>query len=1099
MTDLPLISTKIWNDKYRFKTLEGVAIDETISDTWMRVAVALAEPEEPENRRRVRDKFYEIMNSGKFSPAGRIIAGAGTDRHVTLSNCFTMGTIPDSMDGIFSMLKEAALTMQAGGGIGYDFSTIRPKGAPVVGVGADASGPLSFMDVWDAMCRTVMSAGSRRGAMMATMRCDHPDIMDFITAKKDKARLRMFNLSVLVTDAFMKAVRNDTDWVLSFTDKHGTRHIGETVKAVDLWNAIMESTYAFAEPGVIFIDRVNEDHNLNYLETIATTNPCVPGDTPILTNEGWVPIAYTIGKTTKVWNGETYSEVTPFLTGQDQPLVEVCLSDGTQLTCTPTHEFILSDGNRVQAQNLKTSDPLEKHDFPVIDHPVSLGKAGVDPYTQGFFSGDGTQDSRGRQYIALFGPKKELVESFTPRVSVNEYTITGGYEGTDTEQTKTYVYLGKQVLHGKSFVPEHWSIPDRLEWLAGLLDSDGCVLTDVNSKSVQVSSKDREFLYRVKLMLNTLGVRGWLAEMKDCWRLCISATEVASLQDLGFLTKRLDISNNNPNRDASRFVRVLSVVPTDERDDVYCFTERKRHAGVFNGVRTGQCGEKPMGPYASCLLGSLNLVKFVTDPFTSKAKIDVPAIMETVGTAIRLMDNVVDAGRFPLDKQLEKAKADRQLGLGVTGLASALAMMRVRYGSGRAQELTEKIMQVIAHAAYDTSIGLAKEKGAFPTFEADKFFGDKYKPTFAGRCLTESQKKDIRKYGIRNGLLVSIAPTGTISLFAGNVSSGVEPIFAYGFDRKVLQPDGSHVIERVEDYAVAEYRRFWEAEQAASDDLPMNFDVDEHLPDYFTNAQELPPKDHVVMQAAAQKYVDSSISKTINVPEDISFEDFKSVYDLAYDLGCKGCTTYRPNEITGSVLSVDKPKEKKPEEITKQITEKRDGTPDPVFSAKPPERPRSIRGETYKIKIGDTPALYLTVNDVEENGQRRIFEVFLNSRDMESHAWVTGMTLTLSAIFRRPGDPSFIIEELKGVYDPAGGGWSEGRYVRSPLAAIGQILESHMAKLNTAEEPAFVRRDSEPIPQTPVKGKACPKCQEHALKVENGCPTCTNCGWSKCW
>ncbi len=267
MPAIASISQQIWDMKYRLKGPDGAAVDKTIEDSWRRVAEALAEPETDPSL--WAGRFYQALSDFKFLPAGRVLAGAGTGRNVTLFNCFVMGTIPDDMSGIFEHLREAALTMQQGGGIGYDFSTLRPKGAPVKGVGADASGPLSFMDVWDAMCRTIMSAGYRRGAMMATLRCDHPDIEAFIEAKGEAGRLRMFNLSVLVTDAFMQAVIEDAPWELSFA--------GETfkvVKARELWERIMRATYTYAEPGVIFIDRINRLNNLYYCETISATNPC---------------------------------------------------------------------------------------------------------------------------------------------------------------------------------------------------------------------------------------------------------------------------------------------------------------------------------------------------------------------------------------------------------------------------------------------------------------------------------------------------------------------------------------------------------------------------------------------------------------------------------------------------------------------------------------------------------------------------------------------------------------------------------------------------------------------------------------------------------
>src|SRR5665213_2955388 len=271
MASVAAISQQIWDMKYRLKG-EGGVVDKTIEDSWRRVAAALAVPErEPELW---AGRFYEALADFKFLPAGRVMAGAGSGRNVTLFNCFVMGAVPDDMAGIFTHLREAALTMQQGGGIGYDFSTLRPKGAPVKGVGADASGPLSFMDVWDAMCRTIMSAGYRRGAMMATLRCDHPDIEAFIDAKREPGRLRMFNLSVLVTDAFMQAVREGAPWELSF---NGTTF--KVLPARELWDRIMRATYAYAEPGVIFIDRINKRNNLHYCETISATNPC--GEQPL--------------------------------------------------------------------------------------------------------------------------------------------------------------------------------------------------------------------------------------------------------------------------------------------------------------------------------------------------------------------------------------------------------------------------------------------------------------------------------------------------------------------------------------------------------------------------------------------------------------------------------------------------------------------------------------------------------------------------------------------------------------------------------------------------------------------------------------------------
>jgi len=752
------IAEQIWHMKYRLVTDDGG--ESSIEDTWRRIARALAAVES--DPALWEDRFYAALEDFKFLPAGRITAGAGTGRKVTMFNCFVMGTIPDDMGGIFAALREAALTMQQGGGIGYDFSTIRPRGAEVRGVSADASGPLSFMDVWDAMCRTIMSAGSRRGAMMATMRCDHPDIEDFIAAKSDSARLRMFNLSVLVTDAFMEAVKADGTWDLVFDGR-----VYRTVQARDLWNRIMQATYDYAEPGVIFIDRINAANNLAYCEEIAATNPC---------------------------------------------------------------------------------------------------------------------------------------------------------------------------------------------------------------------------------------------------------------------------------------------------------------------------GEQPLPPYGACLLGSINLARLVVDPFGKRARLDAAALKDLVRVAVRMMDNVVDASNFPLPEQAEEARNKRRIGLGVTGLADALLMLGLRYGSDKAARQTEIWMHKIAVAAYLASVELAREKGAFPLFEAEKFLA-----SGTMQEMDESVRAAIAEHGIRNALLTSVAPTGTISLYAGNVSSGIEPVFAYSYTRKVLQKDGSRSEEEVVDYAVQMWRDLM-------GDAP--------LPDHFVNAQTLPPEDHVKMQAAAQKWVDSSISKTINCPADISFEDFKDVYMQAWDLGCKGCTTYRPNEVTGSVLSVSENEDKVPGEGPGPASKGEGG--DVIYMSDPLDRPTELEGATYKLKWPDSNhAIYVTVNDIVLNGHRRPFEVFINSKNMEHFAWTVALTRMISAVFRRGGDVSFVVEELKAVFDPRGGAWMNGKYIPSILAAIGGVLERHMVSIGFLESEGLGLK-TDPTAQPPdtgtarPRGPACPACGSFEMRMIEGCMTCASCGHSKC-
>jgi ribonucleoside-diphosphate reductase alpha chain len=580
-----VISRQIWETKYRFQAEPGG--EATICDTWRRVARALAAVErDPASW---EPRFFEALVDFEFLPGGRILSGAGTGRRVTLFNCFVMGTLEDSMDGIFDGLKEGALTMQQGGGVGYDFSTLRPSGASAKSVGTIASGPVSFMQIWDAMCATLLSTGARRGAMMATLRCDHPDLEQFIAAKQDPGRLRHFNLSVLVHDAFMRAIEEDQDWALVFP-LEGAPEAGDEivlrrwsgsrepvkcrvlrrVRARALWNQLMRATYEYAEPGVIFIDRINRLNNLWYDEHISATNPC---------------------------------------------------------------------------------------------------------------------------------------------------------------------------------------------------------------------------------------------------------------------------------------------------------------------------GEIPLPPYGACDLGSINLTRFVRDPFSSSARIDLDGLRRTTALAVRMMDNVIDVSRFPLPRQAERARGTRRIGLGLPGLADTLILLGVHYGERPARELAANLMREICESAYLTSIQLAQEKGQFPLFQAEKYLTGELV-----RTLPEPIRSGIERHGIRNSHLTAIAPTGTISLLANNVSSGIEPVYDFRYSRKVLQQDGTSREYQLVDYAL----ELWQKLRPGAEP-----------PASFVSAQDLQPEAHLAMQAALQPYVDNSISKTINVPRSYGFEEFASIYRRAYQLGLKGCTTFRPNPTTGSVLELE--------------------------------------------------------------------------------------------------------------------------------------------------------------------------------------------------
>jgi ribonucleoside-diphosphate reductase alpha chain len=580
------LSAEVWDRKYRYKAADSAARETSVRDTWQRVARAVASVEPAQNQTFER-RFFEMLDGFRFLPAGRILASAGTGYDATLFNCFVMGPIDDSMTGIFERLKESALTMQRGGGIGCDFSTLRPAGSTAEASGRTASGPVSFMHLWNSMCATLLSRGNRRGAMMGVLRCDHPDILEFVNSKRAGGVLTNFNLSVQVTDAFLRAVADQRDWDLVFPAERG-RQTGEahtlrwpgfsepvpcttraTVSASALWRSIVDAAHDTAEPGVLFVDRINEFNNLHYREYITTTNPC---------------------------------------------------------------------------------------------------------------------------------------------------------------------------------------------------------------------------------------------------------------------------------------------------------------------------GEVPLPPFGACNLGSINLAAHVESPFTAQASLDIEAIGHLARYATRFLDNVIDLSTFPLQAQATEARTTRRIGLGITGLADALIMLGRRYDSDEGRALARNVLTRIRDEAYDTSIAIAREKGCFPCFEKDAYLAGRYAGTLPDRI-----RDGIAKHGIRNSHLLAIAPAGSISILANNVSSGIEPVFAPRMDRIMLGPGREHIKHEAMDYAYA---------------LWMRSGADEgSLPHAYTTAHELSPNDHLLMAAALQPLVDNSISKTINVAEETSREDFRNIYRRAFDLGLKGCTVFRSTPMRGAVLS----------------------------------------------------------------------------------------------------------------------------------------------------------------------------------------------------
>ena len=1134
------IAHQIWDMKYRFRQADGTPVDGDVAATWGRVALAAAQAENPEQRLEQALDFAKALTGYRFLPAGRILAGAGTGRAVTLFNCFVMGSIADSMDGIFSHLREAALTLQQGGGIGYDFSPIRPKGAPVEGVGADASGPTSFMDVWDAMCRTIMSAGSRRGAMMATLICDHPDIEEFIAAKRRPGRLQMFNLSVLVTDAFMAAVESDADWPLRFGGR-----VYRTIKARALWDGIMQSTYDFAEPGVIFIDRINAENNLGYCETIRATNPCLTDDTWIMTAEGARQIRDLTGKPfTAIADGAAWpSDSRGFFSRGTKPVVRLTTREGYTLRLTADHRVRKvtrrtrwsCDWTWCEAGAFSPGDELLLHNHRTFAGTSEAGtpeaheRDDAEGYLLGALIGDGVLKTD--KAVLSVWPGKRVVNGDDERpgsrgimaraldaamVLPHRADFAGWMEVPGRGEYRLALGALKRLATDHGLAPSAKNVTTAIErrssafcraFLQAFFDADGSVQgTRTKGVSIRLSQSDADRLDAVQRMLLRLGIastiyRGRrpakstiLPDGKGGTRaydtqaqheLVISGDNLAVFAErIGFsdgeksaqLQQRLAGYKRHLNRES--FVATVESVAPDGEAKVFDAAVPGLNAFDANGVWAHNCGEQPLPPYGACLLGSINLARLVKNPFEDNAELDVAELERLTATAIRFLDNVIDVSRFPLAAQRAEAMAKRRIGLGVTGLADALIFCRTKYGSPESIKLIERWLEAMAHAAYRASVELARLKGSFPLFDVDDYLCQPFI-----KRLPYELREDIARFGIRNGLLTSIAPTGTISLFAGNVSSGIEPVFAYSYSRRVLMPDGTAEEQIVRDFAVEVFRA--------------KFGDDAALPDYFVTAQTLAPGDHLGVQAAAQKYIDSSISKTINLPESISFEAFKDIYRTAYESGCKGCTTYRPNAVTGSILTVTEAEPAEPEEGTAPKMG------DVVYMHRPLDRPEVLLGQTYKVKWLDSDhAFYITVNDVEKDGRRRPFEVFINSKNMEAYAWTLALTRMISAVFRRGGDVSFVVDELKAVFDPRGGQWMEGHYVPSLLAAIGDVIEKHLIAIGFMAardgEIAGGERKAAAVAAEGAPARHCPRCGSPSFVKLEGCDSCLSCSYSKC-
>ena len=1107
------ILENIWKDRYRKN-------NESFEDNLRRVANYCGKTDDE------KKDFYNIMNKRFFFPAGRTMSNSGIGRSLTLNNCFVAPQLSDDLTDIFQKVELGAKTHQRGGGIGYDFSQLRPNGSPTSN-DAIASGAVSFMDVFNAQTATILQGG-RRGANMGVMNVYNMDIEEFINAKSyDEGKLNHFNVSVMVDDNFMKAVENNEDVFLhypvynedgSICNDSSKWKYSKKQNAKELWDLIIKKAYDNGEPGIFFYDNLNKDNNLWYIENIVCSNPCVTGDTVILTDDGYKRIDSLVDKEVDVWNGYEYSTVMPRVTGHNQDMAKINFSDGSELKCTLYHKFILSDDSRVEARDLKVGDKLAKHSFPIIEGTVELSEMGA--YTYGMFCGDGSVQNEKTNYniLPLYGEKKNLLPYINYK-KIND----------QEENQNRLVAVLESVEYNKSFVPNNkYTISTRLNWLAGLIDSDGCLNSE--DGAIVIASVNKPFLHDVKYMLNTLGTTGTISinhesgmrelpnglggtkeyATQDCYRLIINASNVKKLMDLGLNTHRVKLVAN-PNRDASRFIQITSIEFLDEKEDtVYCFTEEKNHSGIFNGVMTAQCAEYLSGTVygnnptngemlhkqdfgGACNLGSLFLHNFVENPFMEDAYFHYDNLLYAIFNAVNFLDSVIDINSFP-DKIYENyQKSFRTIGLGITGLGDALVMMNMKYNSDDAIKFVDELMNFIAKNTYRASIDLAKKKGQFPFLNREKFV----QSGFIQKHIEDDKewkeiKDDILKYGIRNGKMLSVAPCGTLSLtYGNNCSSGLEPIFSLEYDRKVKmggQSDKDIKIVKMQDYAYG----LWKQMKELDKDVVVSEDK-------FVTAMNMTVEEHIKMLSTIAYHIDMSCSKTINVPTSYSFEETKGIYESCYNLGVKGCTIFRPNDIRQGILISSE---------NKEIVKKEDTI-----------IPRGVIIKADDNCVGRKRTLYTGCGTLHceaffdpINGN--LLETYFSKGSSGGcNNFMIGLSRMISLASRAGVDIYTIVDQLDScgtcpsyaVRRATKHDTSKGSCC--PVAIGNALLDMYNEVHNDIFELEYdieqrVDVVTEPkkkdLEHVNVKSKtACPECGEE-LTFEGGCMTCKSCGWTKC-
>ncbi len=1124
-------------------------LETTVEDVARRIAKGVASVEKPNVREDVEASFAQEIAGFRFVPGGRIWAGAGTGQNLTFFNCYVIPSPQDSRQGIVETLGQMIEIMSRGGGVGINISSLRPQRAIVRGVNGRSSGAVSWMDLFSRATGLVEQGGSRRGALMLQIEDWHPDVWRFIDVKKTPGMVENANISVRISDRFMEAVKKDGDWELVFPDTadpdydelwdgnmetwraHGKPVVHyETVKAQKLWRAIIEGAWQAAEPGIVFDERHEKDSNSWYFNPLISTNPCVVGDTLVATESGYVK-ARDLRAGMKVRTPQGLKRIDKVYNNGVQRIYRVSFSDGGVLDCTKDHKLKVIRGTKhewVEAAELSVGDKVlvmanesfgERRRLPdeALHYGQSHGLKLGSYYDRhigflvGSVLGGGTlrkvanSNSRSDQWRMSFGPHEDAwLEMFAQTVenmgipthrTLREEEIPAGNTVVVHRAIALESY-GLAALLAKIGLPPNVrslqkTIPDSLmaldrEFLAGLLDglfsTTGSVLLNQDNPMLRFQTTSHELAQQARSILLQFGIQGRIyhsqrdVDVDELYDVVVMNEGMERFRDEVGLTHPEksrwleDAATNEHFIDGTWTASVTGVEDTGREEEVYDVHEPETLTWVTNGYLSFDCAEQPLPAWGVCTLGHVNLAAFYDE---DTQDVDWGGLRATVRTGIRFLDDIVDATPYFFDENYQNQQKERRIGLGTMGLGELLIRLGVRYGSPESIEFIDKLYEFIATEGYLYDVELAKEKGSFPAFDAEKYLQSGFM-----QRLPESVRDQVRQHGTRNVTILTQAPTGTVGSMVGT-STGIEPFYALTYYRQSRLGFDEQYVEVAQEW------------------------LDEHpgepLPNYFVGAMDLTPEEHVYVQAAIQRWTDSSISKTANAPSTYTVEDTAKLYELAYDLGCKGVTIYRDQSRQEQVLHLN---------TSNKTSETAASTGDHVDTGVEVEvypLPAQVNGRTYRK---ETPAgtARVVINEVDGSP----FEVFmlLGRAGSEVQSFMEALGRIISLYLRSNGNLTarrrleLVADQLKGIGGANQMGFGAGR-VLSVVDGIGKLLEGHLnqGKGNmtpTVAEPQTVsgagNTRREPTPTYDL----CPQCDAPSLIYEEACQHCTACGYSKC-